>query len=158
MPNKGEKGFSFPKDLRLLKSSDYKSFRSPHKSERISLGPFTVFIKKNALPLNRLGIIVTKKAAGNSVLRNRLKRLAREFFRVENPSWPKGLDFLFIAKNVGGKLTKPEKPGQEKPGLLRPAPGGPQSPSPGKPSMLVSLGLRQRLLGAIASALEEDAS
>ena len=44
----------------------------------------------------RMGIVVTKKN-GNAVVRNRIKRLCRECFRL-TPILPEGVDFVVIAK------------------------------------------------------------
>jgi ribonuclease P protein component len=51
----------------------------------------------NGLGRNRLGVTATKKT-GCSVVRSRLKREAREYFRLRNPCWPQGLDVLFVAR------------------------------------------------------------
>jgi ribonuclease P protein component len=108
MPEERGIRFFFLKSMRLVKSSDFKAFREAQQSLRTSLGPFSVLIRKNGKNINRLGVIVTKKASGNLVLRNYLKRQAREFFRIANPQFPKGLDFLFIAKKLehGQKKVK----------------------------------------------------
>jgi ribonuclease P protein component len=45
----------------------------------------------------RLGITVTKKA-GNAVKRNRIKRLIREFFRLNKSLFPAGYDVVVMAK------------------------------------------------------------
>jgi ribonuclease P protein component len=67
-----------------------------HGSEKIRLGPFTVVCRPNALDVSRLGVTATKKV-GSACDRNRFKRLAREFFRINRLDWPSGLDILFIA-------------------------------------------------------------
>jgi ribonuclease P protein component len=46
---------------------------------------------------SRLGITVSGKV-GNSVIRNRIKRQVREFFRRRRASLPRGVDFLVIAR------------------------------------------------------------
>lgn len=54
----------------------------------------------------RLGLIVGRKC-GNAVERNRLKRLIREAFRLEQRRFPDGLDVL-VAPRPGLRLTLPE--------------------------------------------------
>jgi ribonuclease P protein component len=52
----------------------------------------------------RLGITVTKKV-GNAVVRNRLKRLIREFFRRNKDLFPAGHDVVVMAKKNIPPLT-----------------------------------------------------
>ncbi len=57
---------------------------------------FCVILKENGLGITRLGVTVTKKA-GNAVKRNRIKRLLREFFRLNKAQFPQGYDIVIIA-------------------------------------------------------------
>lgn len=63
-----------------LKGIDIRAFFRTSRSERIILNGIKFYLKKNYLNHFRLGIIITKKY-GNSVERNRVKRLIREIFR-----------------------------------------------------------------------------
>jgi ribonuclease P protein component len=68
---------------------------------RRDFGNFTALAVYNGLARNRLGITATKKT-GDAVERNRLKREAREYFRLRSPFWPQGLDVIFIAhRDIG---------------------------------------------------------
>jgi ribonuclease P protein component len=58
---------------------------------------FTTIICSNTEGVKRLGITVTKKA-GNSVKRNRIKRLIREFFRLNKALFPARNDVIIMAK------------------------------------------------------------
>ncbi|MBN1277406.1 MAG: ribonuclease P protein component [Deltaproteobacteria bacterium] len=58
---------------------------------------FVFILKQNGLGITRLGVTVSKRV-GNAVKRNRLKRLIREFFRLNKPCFPHGYDVIAIAK------------------------------------------------------------
>ena len=64
---------------------------------------FVVIIKENGLGIARLGVTVSKKA-GNAVKRNRVKRLIREFFRLNNSKIPQGYDIVVTAKKDASYL------------------------------------------------------
>lgn len=90
------KSLSFPKQERLLNRKDFvnlnrlgKRYRSKH---------FTVIFKENERGVSRLGITASKKI-GNAVKRNKVKRLLREFFRLNKHCCPKGYDIVIIANN-----------------------------------------------------------
>jgi ribonuclease P protein component len=58
---------------------------------------FTTITCCNDRGTRRLGITVTKKT-GNAVKRNRIKRLIREFFRLNKSLFPAGYDVIVMAK------------------------------------------------------------
>jgi ribonuclease P protein component len=64
---------------------------------------FIVIIKQNGLGITRLGVTVSKKM-GNAVKRNRVKRLIREFFRLNNSKIPHGYDIVVTAKKDASYL------------------------------------------------------
>jgi len=85
--------------LRLLKK---QHLRTPAEFQRvyglrvISRGSgLTVFAATNGLAWTRFGLSVSKKH-GNAVRRNRIKRLLREAFRLDQHDFPPGLDLIFI--------------------------------------------------------------
>ncbi|UCF56066.1 MAG: ribonuclease P protein component, partial [Deltaproteobacteria bacterium] len=87
--------FTFSKNERLLKRKDFVNLNQLGK--RCHTAHFTVILKKNGLGITRLGIIASKKV-GNSVQRNKIKRLIREFFRLHKTYFPKGHDIVIAAK------------------------------------------------------------
>jgi ribonuclease P protein component len=88
--------FSFPKKERLLKRKDFVNLNQTGR--RLYSKNFLILLKKNGLPFSRLGVTVTKKI-GKAVKRNRIKRLVREFFRLNKSRLPKGYDICVIARS-----------------------------------------------------------
>lgn len=88
------KSFAFPKCERLLNRKDFVNLNLSGK--RFKAGHFTVLTKENGLMITRLGITASKRI-GNAARRNRIKRLIREFFRLNKASLPNGYDIIIIA-------------------------------------------------------------
>jgi ribonuclease P protein component len=65
---------------------------------------FRVFICPNHLSFRRLGITVGKRV-GMAVDRNRLKRIIREFFRLNKDSLLTSSDFVIIGKEGAAQLN-----------------------------------------------------
>lgn len=57
-----------------------------------------LFYKKNGLEYNRYAFLASKKV-GNSVRRNRARRLMKESWRNMQQEIPSGYDFIIIARN-----------------------------------------------------------
>ncbi len=90
---------------RLRKNDD---FRAVYKKGRACGGGSCVlFTKENGLPVNRIGISVSKKV-GNSVVRHRVKRLFRECYRLHEEMFRNGLDIVVLAREsaAGSKFSQ----------------------------------------------------
>lgn len=86
---------TFPKHLRLLKRP---LFQGCYKwGRRYATRHFIVFIRPNGLGHWRLGITASRKI-GRAVVRNRIKRLVRETFRLHQKQVPGGLDIVVVCK------------------------------------------------------------
>jgi ribonuclease P protein component len=60
----------------------------------------------DASPRGRLGLTITKKV-GNAVVRNRIKRLLREWLRLHG--WvPTGWDMVLVAKDSAARQLHPD--------------------------------------------------
>ncbi len=59
---------------------------------------------KNGLGFSRLGITASKKT-GNAAQRNRIKRLVREFFRLNKDCFPQDYDTVVVAKRDADTLN-----------------------------------------------------
>lgn len=95
-------GYSFPKTHRLLKRSQFLELsRSGKKTgTRCFLAVFQEGTTKN----NRIGITVSKKV-GKAVVRTRIKRVIREYYRNRKEIIPGNRDINIIAKRKVVALT-----------------------------------------------------
>ena len=64
---------------------------------------FVIYVSKNQLDINRLGVSVSKKI-GNSVVRHRMKRLVKETFRLRKDMSDSGLDIVVIIRKGAEEL------------------------------------------------------
>ena len=92
----------------LRKKSDFDAIYRAGKS--VPDRYVVLFLRKNDLPYSRTAFLASKKV-GNSVQRNRAKRLMRESYRLNEDKFSAGYDIIFIARNTinGRKLKDVEK-------------------------------------------------
>lgn len=92
----------------LRKNSEFSAVYNKGKS--VGDRYVVLFYRLNGLPYNRTGFLASKKV-GNSVVRNRAKRLMKESYRNIAGSLPEGYDFIIIARNTicGKKCAEVEK-------------------------------------------------
>jgi len=93
---------SFRKHVRIRKRRDYVTVYQ--QGVRSNSEHFTIIARKNQVGSSRLGITVSKKV-GNAVQRNRIKRLVREFFRLNRLRLSTPQDIVIIAKKDMPPLT-----------------------------------------------------
>jgi len=75
-----------------------KDFQQVYKKGKSFANKYLVmYVLKNDLEENRLGISISKKV-GKSVQRNRLSRLIRESYRSLEDNYPKGLDIVIVVR------------------------------------------------------------
>ena len=87
---------SFGKSRRLLTAADYSRVFD-NAEARASHRNLLLLARRNQGPENRLGLVIAKKNVRLAVERNRIKRLAREFFRTQENEAPT-LDVVLLAR------------------------------------------------------------
>jgi len=94
--------FSFTKADRILKRSEFLALSKSGK--RAQSAEFIAYYLPAQYNQSRLGVTVTKKV-GQAVERNRIKRLVREFFRLNRHCLSGKWDINIIAKRQGAGLS-----------------------------------------------------
>ncbi|MGY6773774.1 ribonuclease P protein component [Gallibacterium sp. ZY190522] len=85
----------FSRELRLLTPSQFNFvFQQPF---RASLPEISIIARPNSLQHPRLGLTVAKKYVKRANQRNRIKRICRESFRLQQHLLP-NYDFIIIAR------------------------------------------------------------
>ena len=94
--------FAFAKPLRLLNAAQYRAvFDSA--PVRAAQPQFLILARPNELEHPRLGLVIAKKHVRNATDRNRIKRIARETFRLrQHELFP--LDAVVLARGGAGEL------------------------------------------------------
>lgn len=83
----------FPKAVRLRTKAEFD--RVYAAKCKAADGTLLMFVRPNGLPHPRIGLSVSRKV-GSAVVRNRVKRLLREAFRLSQHGLPTGLDLVVI--------------------------------------------------------------
>jgi ribonuclease P protein component len=102
LPHAGKKGatpsrasdlprLDLPRDTRLVRRAEYDAVY--REGRRRSSREFTIFVRPNGLEVSRFGWSI-KKALGNAVRRNRIRRRLREIFRLHRREISTGWDIV----------------------------------------------------------------
>jgi ribonuclease P protein component len=86
---------SLTRSERLQRRQDF--LRAARCGRRLTGRHFSLLLCPNRTQATRLGVTVSKKVGG-SVQRNRVKRVVREFFRLNKGLFPPGHDAVVIAR------------------------------------------------------------
>ncbi|MEZ5489948.1 MAG: ribonuclease P protein component [Gammaproteobacteria bacterium] len=90
-------GYGFPRKLRLLDASQFKAVFG-NASYKVSNRYFLILARDNQLEHGRVGLVIGKKHLPKAVQRNRIKRLLRTSFRL-NQDLLRGLDIVILARS-----------------------------------------------------------
>ena len=105
MPRRGSSGIS--KQMRLRQRAEFLAVQSGgtklHGRHVLAIAKRRVDSEQGR---GRLGLTITKKV-GNAVVRNRIKRLLREWLRLHG--WvPAGWDLVLVAKDSAARQLHPD--------------------------------------------------
>jgi ribonuclease P protein component len=100
---------AFPRRLRLTHAREYQTVYG-HKVRK-PLGLLVVYGAPNGKAEHRLGLAIHRRV-GNSVVRNRVKRLIREAFRLDRQN------YTLLNSALGCDLVVQAKPNHTESGLL----------------------------------------
>lgn len=98
--------YAFTRDKRILTSKDYENVFVQAKKQgvKIDMPGFFVLITLNDKDKARIGFALSKKYLPTACLRNRMKRIFRESFRLQW-SMLKNIDIIFLAKHGLSSLS-----------------------------------------------------
>ena len=100
--NDGEVDATFSKNKRLLNKRDYSRVFDGAET-RTSHRHLLMLARQNEGANHRLGLVIAKKHVRHAVTRNRIKRVAREFFR-QLPEDSPTMDVVLLARQGMGDL------------------------------------------------------
>jgi ribonuclease P protein component len=92
------------KEMRLRRRAEFIAVQSAGR--KLHGRHLLALALHQALPVGRVGITVTKKV-GNAVVRNRIRRMLREWLRTNG--WvPPGWDVVLVAKDSAARQGHPD--------------------------------------------------
>lgn len=88
-----------PRECRIVRRAEYDAVY--REAKRRSSREFTLFLRPNGLPVSRFGWSI-KKALGNAVKRNRIRRRLREILRMHRMEIAGGWDVVIHPRSSVG--------------------------------------------------------
>lgn len=97
------KQLSFPRNHRLITKAEFKCVFD--RSNKVTQRHLLALFKPNEKPYARLGLVIGKRFVNSAVARNKIKRVMRESFRL-NQKRLAGFDIIIIARHQCDTLDK----------------------------------------------------
>jgi ribonuclease P protein component len=94
-------GQRFPRAHRLLRRSEF--MRVQQQGRRVHTTHFVLLLVRARGSITRLGLTVGRRVGG-AVQRNRIKRVAREVFRLNRRLFPRDCDVVLVARSGADRL------------------------------------------------------
>ena len=88
---------NLPRNCRLVRRSEYDAVY--REGRRRTSREFTIFLRPNGLEISRFGWSI-KKALGNAVRRNRIRRRLREILRLHRQEIATGWDIVIHPRST----------------------------------------------------------
>lgn len=97
--------FTFPKAERLTLKSEFRFVFNT--GEKFVGRYFICYLVRRENEGSKLGFAVSRKV-GNAIVRNRIKRYLREFYRTHRPEFATGVLLVIVARPAAAGLRYPE--------------------------------------------------
>ena len=85
------------KTVSIKENKDFK--RLYYRGKSVACGPLVVYYRQNPYPYCRLGLTVSTKV-GKAVVRNRVRRLMRESYRLMEDRVRNSMDIVLVARSA----------------------------------------------------------
>lgn len=95
---------SFPKRNRLRRRREFQKVQN-EPNQKVASGVLLALLRPNSLGVTRLGLTVSSKV-GNAVVRNRIRRHLREWFRLHQDELVAGQDIVVVARTSSARATQ----------------------------------------------------
>lgn len=90
-----ERHLRFSREQRIRSRDEFSAVFD--RKQRSSAGPLLAFVAPNGLDRTRLGISMSRRV-GIAARRNRIKRMVREAFRLQQHELPAGWDIVVVPR------------------------------------------------------------
>lgn len=98
--------FRFPRRLRLLTGRDFQNVFDDVQL-KVPDQPILILARPNDSGQPRLGFVISKKNVRKAVKRNRVRRIIRESFRLNQHNLP-AVDIIILARPGLGDMESPD--------------------------------------------------